>query len=103
VGNGWGCAASSDVSDESLHLTARHALEVAEASNIASTEKVALSDLEAHVASWSSTYEIDPWSIPLEKKIEHILAATEPIRGDARIHQVSGDLSSYRQEKLFSS
>jgi len=103
VGNGWGFAASSDVSDESLHLTARRALEVAEASNIASTEKVALSDLEAHVASWSSTYEIDPWSIPLEKKIEHILAATEPIRGDARIHQVSGDLSSYRQEKLFAS
>jgi TldD protein len=103
VGNGWGFAASSDVSDESLHLTARRALEVAEASNIASTEKVALSELEAHVASWSSTYEIDPWSIPLEKKIEHILAATEPIRGDARIHQVSGDLSSYRQEKLFAS
>jgi TldD protein len=103
VGNGWGFAASSDVSEESLRLTAQRALEVAEASNIATTETVTLSELEPHVARWSSTYEIDPWSIPLEKKIELILAATEPIRGDARIHQVTGDLSSYRQEKLFAS
>jgi TldD protein len=103
VGNGWGFAASSDVSEESLRLTAQRALEVAEASNIATTETVTLSELEPHVATWSSSYDVDPWSIPLEKKIEHILAATEPMRGDARIHQVTGDLSSYRQEKLFAS
>ncbi len=103
VGNGWGFAASSDTSDESLRRTARRALEVAEASNIASTRKVVLSDVEPYVASWSSSFRIDPWSIPLERKIEHLLAATEPMRGDPRMHQVSGDISSYRQDKLFAS
>jgi TldD protein len=103
VGDGWGFAASNDASEESLKKTARRAVEVAAASNIASTHRVTLSEIEPHVATWASTYETDPWSIPLEKKIEHLMASTEPMRGDARIHQVSGDLSSYRQEKVFAS
>jgi TldD protein len=103
VGDGWGFAASSDTSEEALRRTARRALEVAAASNIASTQKVVLSDIAPHVATWSSAYRIDPWSIPLEEKIQHLLAATEPMRGDPRIHQVSGDLSCYRQEKVFAS
>ena len=94
---------TSDTSEESIRRTARRALEVAAASNIASTQRVVLSDVEPHVATWASTYEIDPWSIPIEQKIEHLLAATEPMRGDARIHQVSGEISCYRQEKIFAS
>jgi TldD protein len=103
VGDGWGFAASSDTSEAAILRTARRAVEVAAASNLASAGRVTLSEVEPHVASWSSRFEIDPWSIPLEKKIDHLLAATEPMRGDARIHQVSGDISCYRQRKLFAS
>jgi TldD protein len=103
VGNGWGFAATSHVSEEAILQTARRALEVAAASHIASSGSVVLSDIEPHVATWASAFEIDPWSIALEKKIEHLLAATEPMRGDKRVHQVSGDLSCYRQEKIFAS
>src|SRR5437763_16516700 len=38
VGNGWGFAASSDTSEASLRQAAKRALEVAAASNIASTQ-----------------------------------------------------------------
>ncbi|HEX8151524.1 MAG TPA: TldD/PmbA family protein [Thermoanaerobaculia bacterium] len=103
VGNGWGFAASSDTSEEAIRRTARKALEVAAASNIASTARVVLSDVDAHVATWESPYRIDPWSIPMDRKIEHLLSATEPMRGDARIHQVAGEISCYRQEKVFAS
>src|SRR3954451_25093365 len=64
VGNGWGFAASSDTSDASLRATAQRALEVAAASNIASTQTITLSDVEPHVGTWSSKYDVDPWSIP---------------------------------------
>jgi TldD protein len=103
VGNGWGFAASSDTSEAALQRTARRALEVAAASNIASTQKVVLSDLDPQVATWASPFEIDPWSVPIAKKIDHLLAATEAMRGDRRIHQVSGEISCYRQEKVFAS
>jgi TldD protein len=103
VGNGWGFAASSDTSDASIRRAAKRALEVAAASNIASTQPIVLSDIEPHVAAVHSTYEIDPWSVPIEKKLEHLMQATEPMRGDPRIHQVAGEISCYRQEKLFAS
>jgi TldD protein len=103
VGNGWGFAASSDTSEAALRKAAKRAMEVAAASNIASTEAVALSDVAPHVGAWSSTYVTDPFTIPLSRKIDYLLAATEPMRGDPRIHQVSGDISCYRQEKVFAS
>src|SRR5438270_7134080 len=103
VGDGWGFAANSDTSEESIRRTARRAVQAAAASNIASTHRVVLSDIEPYVANWASAYEIDPWSIPIEKKIEHLMASTDPMRGDPRIHQVSGDISCYRQEKVFAS
>jgi TldD protein len=103
VGNGWGFAASSDTSEAGIRRTAKRALEVAAASNIASTQEVVLSDVGTHVAAWESEYRIDPWSVPIDKKLEHLMNATEPMRGDARIHQVSGEISCYRQEKVFAS
>jgi len=103
VGNGWGFAATSDVSEASLRRTAKRALEVAAASNLASTQTITLSDVAPHVASWASAYRIDPWSVPIDRKIDHLMRATEPMRGDSRIHQVSGEISCYRQEKLFAS
>jgi len=103
VGNGWGFAATSDTSEASLRRAARRALEVAAASNIASTAEVRLSEIEPHVSSTASAYRIDPWSVPIDRKIAHLMQATEPMRGDARIHQVSGEISCYRQEKTFAS
>lgn len=103
VGHGWGFAASSDTSPGSILCAAERALEVAAASNLASTQHVELSDVEAHTAVWSSPFRIDPWSIPISRKIEHLLEATEPMRGDPRIRQVSGEISCYRQEKMFAS
>jgi len=103
MGNGWGFAATSDLSEESIRRVARRALEVAAASNIASTQQVTLSEIEPHVASSHSEYRIDPWSVSIERKLDHLMQATEPMRGDPRIHQVSGEISCYRQEKRFAS
>jgi TldD protein len=103
VGNGWGFAASSEVDEASIRLTARRALEVAAASNLASTQQVRLSDVDPYVATWATGYKIDPWSVPIDRKIEHLMNATEPMRGDPRIHQVAGEISCYRQEKVFAS
>jgi len=103
AGNGWGFATTSDLGEESIRATARRALEVAAASNLTVTGAVVLSEVEPRVASWQSRFRIDPWSIPLARKIDHLLQATEAMRGDPRIHQAAGDIASYRQEKIFAS
>ena len=103
VGDGWGFAATSNHDESAVERIAMRALEVAAASHIASTQLVELSEVEPHIAQWSSHFEIDPWSVPLETKISHLHEATDPLRDDDRVHQVLGEISSYRQEKIFSS
>lgn len=103
VGNGWGFAASTADDPAVLERTAARALEVARASHVTASEEITLAAVEPAEASWSSPFDTDPWSISLERKIAHLLAATEPMRGDDRIQQVSGEISSYRQEKVFAS
>lgn len=103
VGNGWGFAADSSDSEEALMRAAERALDVAAASHLATTAAVTLSDIGAYVATWSSTFHTDPWSISIEKKIQHLMEATEPMRSDNRIHQASAEISCYRQEKIFAS
>jgi TldD protein len=100
-GNGWGFAATSDVTMESLERTARLALEVAKASHIATTDEIVLAESEAANADWSSTCEIDPWSISAEDKANTLLEALSVMQGVPQLHQSSGEISSYRQEKLF--
>lgn len=103
VGNGWGFAADSDTSEESLRATALRALDVAAASNIAARGTVTLSPVEPVTGRWSTSYDIDPFSVPIDKKLERLFDATEPLRSDDRIHQVSGEITSYRLEKVFAS
>lgn len=100
VGRGWGFAATSETSEEAVRRTAARALAVAAASHIAATGEVTLSEVEPVEAEWKSLFEIDPFSVPLERKIDHLLVATEAMRGE-RIHQASGEISAYRQQKLF--
>ncbi|HVT43085.1 MAG TPA: TldD/PmbA family protein [Thermoanaerobaculia bacterium] len=102
-GNGWGFAAESEDSEQALHRSALRALEIARASHVASTDSVMLSPIDPCVSSWSSSYRIDPWSVPIQKKIDLLLETTEPMRSDERIHQATGEISSYRQEKVFAS
>jgi TldD protein len=99
--NGWGFAGTTTVDEPSLHAAARLAMEVAAASDLATTDQIQLSDIEPVRAEWHSRFEVDPWSVPIQKKIAHLLEALERARGKSEIHQVSGEISSYRQEKLF--
>lgn len=102
-GNGWGFSGTSDISEESIRRAAQQALEVAKASHLATTDEIVLGESEPAVAESESRYEIDPWSVPAERKAATLLEALATMSGDARIHQTSGEISSYRQEKFFAS
>lgn len=99
VGNGWGFAGDSDDSEEALRRAASRALDAARASHITATRDVVLSPVSPVEGRWASTYEVDPFSIPIDRKLDHLFAATEPLRSDDRVHQVSGEISVFRLEK----
>lgn len=103
VGDGWGFAGDSSDDESSLERAARRALEIAAASHVAAGEPIVLSPIEPVTGAWASRFEIDPWEVPFDRQVDHLRAATEPLRSDPRIHQVSGEITSYRQQKVFQS
>jgi TldD protein len=103
AGNGWGFAGDSDDSEAALRRAADRALEAARASHITASRDIVLSPVDPVEGAWASRYAIDPFSIPTDRKLDHLLSATEPLRSDDRIHQVSGEISTFRLEKIFAS
>lgn len=101
VRNGWGFSGATTLSEEALQQAADQALDVAAASDLAMAEQIELSEVERVRGSFSSTFRIDPWSIPIEKKISHLLNALEPLRRLGDIHQAAGEISAFRQRKIF--
>jgi len=99
VGNGWGFAGDSDDSEMALRRAADRAFEAARASHITATRDIVLSPVDPVEGNWSSNYSIDPFSIPIDRKLEHLLSATEPLRSDDRVHQVSGEITTFRLNK----
>jgi TldD protein len=99
AGGAWGFAATDE--PEALETTGLLALEIARASSLALRERVVWPAAPPVTGEWSSPCEIDPFEVPLERKVELLLDATERMRGDDRVAAVEGEMALLGQEKLF--
>jgi len=104
IANGaWGFASSSVLSPAEMKRVANKALEIAKASSIIKKELARISPTEVFVDQYTSKYEIDPFRVPLEEKIELLLKATEILRKNDKIKVAEGSMDFYKTEKLFAS
>jgi TldD protein len=76
----WGFASSPVVTPEEIKRVAGIATEVARASAIAKKTDVRLAPVEKYDAFWEVPIEKDPWTIPLEEKVEHLRSVTSAIQ-----------------------
>jgi len=104
IANGaWGFASSSILSEAEMKRVANKALEIAKASSITKKEPVRLSPAQIFEDKYTSKYQIDPFSVPLEKIIELLLKCTEILRKDDKIKVAEGSMDFYKTEKTFAS
>jgi TldD protein len=89
----WGFAASSLLSEAEAEAVAERALEIAKASR--------LDDSPPYVDTYRTEFEIDPFAVPLDKKLELLFAALKILRQDKRVQMAEGTMNFYRTEKLF--
>jgi TldD protein len=73
----WGFAASPDFSEKTLGDVVRQAVEIAEANAALLAQPVRLAPEKPHHDHWKSAYKIDPFQIPLERKIDLLLRINE--------------------------
>ena len=63
--------------------------------------KVALAPEETFVARWATPYLLDPFAVPLSKKVDLLLATDKELRKEKAVKVAHAGLHFTRTKKLF--
>ncbi|MGM0419593.1 MAG: TldD/PmbA family protein [Bacillota bacterium] len=96
VDGAQGFAATSDL--DQLEQTVLKAISVAQASKKVNNKSVKFAEKEVIDDSYATHIEEDPFSVPVQKKIDLLLQAEKKMKETEELFQTSGSLS-FRQEK----
>jgi TldD protein len=100
----WGFAATSSCSESDAVDAARRAAEIAAASSRAAKHRVELAPVKPVVAEWEGPCQIDPWSVPRERKVDLLREACSRARsGGDDIVVASAFMKAIREHKAFAS
>ena len=102
VGGGWGFAATREVTRAGAQAALARALALAEAQP--ATADRALAPVAPALGHWASPYEVDPFAITLEDKLELLFAVEAALRtGDERLVRTAATCRAWRERKAFAS
>ena len=101
VDGAWGYAASATLTEGEAHRVARLAVEVARASALAVQEPVELVPEPAHVDTWSTPYERDPFEVSLGEKVALLSTAANEMQKAAEVRVGRGTMDLIRERTLF--
>ena len=79
-GGVWGFASSPLVTPEEIKRVAGVATDIARASAVAKKTDVRLAPVEKYDEYWQMPFEKDPWTVPLEEKVELLRGVTAAIQ-----------------------
>ncbi|MDH4185977.1 MAG: TldD/PmbA family protein [Nitrospira sp.] len=97
----WGFAASSVLSVEEVPRIAERAIEIAKGSASLAMNKIILADEPVHRDRFVTSYQLDPFSIPLEHKASLLLQTMESLHRQSGIVRSHASLWARRDCKLF--
>jgi TldD protein len=102
IGGGWGFAATGDLTRAGAQAALGRALAVAEAQP--ATAARPLAPVPPALGHWASTYEVDPFAVALEDKLDLLFAAEQALRtGDERLVRTVATSRAWRERKAFAS
>jgi len=101
VRGGWGYAATDDLSREGVAACAASAVAIGAASAGVLRRPVRLADEPAHRAQYASDVAIDPFTIPLERKLDLLVRCTEATRSVSGVTTADAFLSFRRARTRF--
>jgi TldD protein len=97
----WGFASSSQVDGEEAGALADRALAIARASaRVKRNRDVELAPVAPVEATWKTTYQVDPFAVKLEDRIELLLEANRLTRQEPGVRMASASMSCFREEKV---
>ncbi len=99
----WGFASSFKVDKREIEQVTALAVKIAKASALAKKEDVCLSHVSATRDVYKTRYEIDPFKVPLDKKLEIFFAADKLMRKEKEIKIATSSMDSFRRAQVFAS
>ena len=101
VDGAWGFAASHSLSTAEADRVAAEAVRIARASATAIRRPVVLDDRPPATGRYETPVEEDPFAVPLEHKLAHLMAADEALRRVDGIAWTESMYAAQRDEKTF--
>ena len=99
----WGFASTSSLTPSDIGVTAELAVRIARASAALRAQPVALAPLSPSREEWASEFEVDPFSVPLERRLALLLEADRVMREVSGVRLAIGQMNFMREEKWFAS
>lgn len=103
VDGAWGFACSPNVTLEDAERVAGEAVSTARASATLKRQDVVLSELDAHVGSYCSPCEKNPFDVPLDEKIGSLKELDSVLRQNEKIKITDCSMEFWNFEEIFAS
>jgi TldD protein len=98
----WGFAAGIELTPEAAEAVAEQAVEVAKVAAPVNREPVELAAEPVHAGvTWVSSYEIDPFEVPLKEKTALMADWSAGLLKDPRVDHVSASLMQVKEQKFY--
>src|SRR5581483_3769605 len=97
----WGFASSDDLSRAGVEATAARAVEIAKASARVKQDDVQLAPELAHVADWTSPFQVDPFTISVEQNLDLLVQIDAEMRSVPGVTMAETNMNFRREEQWF--
>lgn len=99
----WGFAATAVTEPRELNKLAAKALQIAKASASIKHEPATLAEQEAYTDHYVSQCEVDPFSVPLEAKLDLLIRVCGSLQKSKKIKTAGASMQFFKTNKLFAS
>ena len=103
VDGAWGFAASVALDAAAAAATARRAVDVAKTLSALNEDRVELAPEPAATDTYTSTFEIDPFTVPDREKIDRLLALTNGLLDSGKVDHADAWVLQVLENKYFAS
>jgi TldD protein len=97
----WGFAATDDLTREGLETAATLALDIARAGTAAHKGDVLLAPEGKHEATWVSAFQIDPFTISIDRQLAVLMAVDAELRRQEGISLAEASMHFERRRQVF--
>jgi len=101
VDGAWGFASSAVLTAAEVDRITALAVQIARASALFKVRDLQLGPAAVDVGIYRTPLKIDPWQVPLEKKLELLLEANQGLRAAPGVTVAASNLAFWRERKTF--